>query len=141
MRIKTYLILVGAIFLTGVTPTANAADIWVTHFFTNATVVANSRLLFSAIQAGDAKGRVDVKALLGLPVAFVGEARYSGGGTNIIVRSNIVLNVELQPIRFVGVPGAFSKVEVMGKLKGVDFEKRVIFILAKPADYRVDLTL
>lgn len=141
MRIRTFHILVGVMFLTFVPPAANAADIWVTSHFTNATVIANSRQIFRAIQAGGAKGKADVQALIGSPVAFIGEARYIGGGTNIMVRSNIVLNVELQPSRFVGVHGAFSEVEVMGKLKRVDFEKRVIYILAKPEDYREDFTL
>jgi hypothetical protein len=50
-------------------------------------------------------------------------------------------NVELQPWGFVRTPGASSSVEVSGTLKRVDFDQRVIYILAKPADYLILSTL
>jgi hypothetical protein len=148
MRITIIQILFVVVFLSFAMQAAKA-DTWFTRYYTNATVVANSRQIIEAIQSGDAKSIAGVKALVGSQVAYFGTAGYSGGGTNINIYdliskdSNHVddhlhmrLYVELQPRRDVRMPVAVSFVEVLGTLENVDFDKRIIYIQAKPDNYR-----
>jgi hypothetical protein len=145
MRFTAFHSLVAVAALTLATVTAGAADSWKTHYFTNEIATANSRAVLFAL-SGDANSKTDVKALIGSEVTFCGDALYQGGGTNITLESNIILNVELQPphlkYHFIGVHGAVdSGVEVLGTLKSIDFEKRVIYIRASPKDYRDGITI
>lgn len=120
---------------------AHASDSWRTHSFTNETIIANSHVVISTLISGDAESKARVEALIGSEIAFNGEAKYAGGGTNLILESNVVLNVEMQPAANVRTSGAFSTVEILGTLKKVDFEKKIIYIIAKPKDYKTMLTL
>jgi hypothetical protein len=75
--------------------------------------------------------------LIGSQVVFVGSAASPGGNANLMVWTNVVLEVEIRPERDVRPHSAFWHAEVLGTLKSVDFEKRVIHIQAKPEDWRV----
>lgn len=108
------------------------------YFTNNVTAISNGQIVVSALLAGDS-GRV--QAFIGSEVVFIGYAPWSGGGTNITVESNIVLNVELQPSANVTSHGSGNPAEVLGTLKSVDFQKRVIYIRAKPKDYWKGATL
>jgi hypothetical protein len=153
MRIKTIQMLFTVIFLAFATQ-VTVADITYTPYYTNATVVANSRQIIEAIASGDTNRIAGAKALIGSQVAYYGVADFVGGGTNINIYqfiskdSNHVddhlhmrLYVELKPWHDFRTHGAFSFVEVLGTLESVDFEKRIIYIQAKPENYREFFTL
>ena len=105
--------------------------------FTNETAVANGSTVLSAVLSGDPLSKTNVQALVGSPVVFVGFAAQIGTA-NLLVKSNILVEIELKPWRDVyeNEPHARQNyAEVLGILKSVDFEKRVIHIQAKPADW------
>jgi hypothetical protein len=132
MRITTSLPLFIAAIVLAITIAHADPPPYPYHYFTNATAIANGQIVISALHAGDS-GRV--QALVGSGVGFQGDAPWSGGGTNIIIESNIVLNVELQPSANVRTTSASNQAWVSGILKSIDFQKRVIYIRAKPKDY------
>ena len=114
-----------------------AGDDWKPLHFTNQTAIANGHTVLSAVRSGDAQGRTNIQALLGSQVVFVGSIAPPGGSANLMVWSNIVLEVEIRPARDVRPHAVVWSAEVLGILKSVDFEKRVIHIRAKPEDWRV----
>ena len=122
-----------ALFVT----TAHGQDGWKTICFTNATVITNSRVVFSALNSGDTRSKATVQALIGSQVAFSGygprDANYID---NLIISSNIVLDVELQSPRDMRLKVNGWTAEVSGTLKTVDFEKRIIYIKAKPENWK-----
>ena len=95
-----------------------------------------------------------VQALIGSKFQFRGEAPYRGGGTNIMVLTlsagiwrqidagdqycaqcwSCSRGLDVTPT------GAVMEMAVSGILKRVDFDQRVIYILAKPDDYRSGMT-
>jgi len=137
MRFVNYQPIVTAAFLVGIAMAAFADDSLPPIFFTNQTAVANARAVLSAVRVGDSQSKTNVQALIGSQVVFAGGAAPPGGSANLMVSSNVVLEVEISPSRGVR-PRAISwDAEVLGTLKSVDFEKRVIKIRAKPEDWRV----
>ena len=117
--------------------TAHAADTWSPVFFTNKTAIANGSTVLAAVRSGDTQSKASIQALIGSQVIFVGGAAPPGGNANLMVASNVVLEVEIRPARDVRPHAVVWSAEVLGTLKSVDFEKRVIHIRAKPEDWRV----
>jgi len=117
--------------------TTNAGDGWPPVFFTNTTAIANGSTVLAAVRSGDTQSKASVQALIGSQVVFVGGAAPPGGTANLIVASNVVLEVEIRPVQDVRPHSATWSAEVLGTLNSVDFEKRVIHIRAKPEDWRV----
>jgi hypothetical protein len=142
MRSLTFQIIVAMALLVSA---AHARADWRTLLFTNATVITNSRVVLSALSSGDAKSKSAVQALIGSQVAFSGYGPVEIEGrtkhiNNLMVSTNILLDVEVQP------PLNWSSwdprqhvngwdSEVLGTLKSVDFDKRIIYIKAKPENY------
>ena len=116
--------------------TAHAADYLKPLFFTNETAIGNGSAVLSAVLSGDTQGKASIRSLLGSQVVFVGSAA-SGGNANLMVASNVVLDVEIRPSRDVRPQAVTWSAEVLGTLKSADFKKRVIHIRAKPEDWRV----
>jgi hypothetical protein len=115
---------------------------WPPSFFTNQLAISNGRAVLAAVISGDTQSKTNVQALIGSQVVFEGTGSASPGtmspGTNanLMVWSNVVLQVDIRPPRDDGSHGAFAwSVKVLGRLKGVDFQKRVIHIEAKPEDW------
>jgi hypothetical protein len=121
--------------------TAHAVDYWRPIYFTDKTVIANGSNVLSAVYSSDKQSRARVQALIGSQVAFYGGTAPPGANANLIVGTNIVLDVEIRPFRDVRPHSVCWGADVMGTLKSVDFEKRVIHIRAKPEDWRVRETL
>ena len=134
MRLSILQPIIAAVYFT---ITAHGADYWTPLFFTNQTAVANGSTVLSAVRSGDTQSKASVQALIGSQVVFVGGAAPPGGNANLMVASNIVLEVEIRPARDVRPHAVVWSAEVIGTLKSVDFEKRVIHIRAKPEDWRV----
>ena len=135
MRITPLHLFIALVFLA---LSAAHAELPPFRYSTNTAAIANGHVIILALRSGDSR---KVQELAGSEVVFSGVAPFIGGGTNITVESNIVLNVELRPWHSVRTPGAVSEVEVSGTLKRVDFDKRVIYIRAQPDDYKEKLTL
>ena len=104
---------------------------------TNATAITNGQSVVSALLAGDSSR---VQALVGSQVAFRG---YGSGGSmtnhpaNLMISSNIILDVEIVPARNMIRPCCVWWADVLGTLKSVDFEKRVIYIQARLEDWHL----
>jgi hypothetical protein len=110
---------------------------WTPVFLTNEPALSNGRAVLAAVLCGDAKSRSKVQALIGSQVVFVGGAAPPGGNANLLVWSNVVLEVEIRPLRDVRPRSVVWSVEVLGTLKSVDLAKRTIHIRAKPEDWIV----
>ena len=117
--------------------TAHAADSLSPYYFTNQTAISNGSTVLSAVRSRDTQSKASIQALIGSQVVFVGGAAPPGGNANLIVASNVVLEVEIRPLRDVRPRAVAWSAEVLGTLKSVDFEKRVIHIRARPEDWRV----
>jgi len=63
-------------------------------------------------------------------------AKAGGHLASLMVSDNVILDVEIQPQKEVWPHAGGWSAEVFGILKSVDFEKRVIYIRAKPEDWR-----
>jgi len=131
--VRFQLIVIAVFFIT----TAHAQDGGRPIYFTNQTAVANGNTVLSAVLSGDSQSKTNVQALVGAQVIFVGLAVKEGTG-NLLVKSNIFVEVELKPWRDVYENEPFARqnyAEVLGTLASVDFEKRVVHIQAKPKDW------
>jgi hypothetical protein len=109
--------------------------------FVSFDAVANGNKVLAAVRSADAPSKASIQALIGSQVVFYGYPPnwrvYTGSRADLMVSSNIFLDVEIRPWRDVG-PGAVNwDAKVLGTLKSVDFETRVIHIRAKPEDWRV----
>jgi|SRR5271170_7895389 len=139
MRFASVQLYIAAVFVVITAQTAQAADSWPPVFyFTNETAITNGHLVISAVRSGDDKSKANVKALVGSLVVFVGGGTVRQGA-NLTVSSNILIEVEILPPRDVRPHAAGWNAEVLGILKSVDFEKRTIYIRAKPEDWKEDL--
>jgi len=136
MRFANFQPIVAAALLVGTAIAASADESLPPIFFTNQTAIANARVVLSAVRAGDSQSKTNVQALIGSQVVFAGGAAPPGGNANLMVSSNVVLEVQIRPARDVRPHSVFWVAEVSGTLKGVDFKKRVIHIIAKPEDWR-----
>jgi len=139
-QIRHYLV-AGAVFVAITTQSAPAADNWPRiRQFTNETAIANGHLVISAVRSGDDKSKASIQALIGSQIVIAGGGQV-GQGANLTVSSNIVVDIEILPMRGVIPQAAGWTAEVLGTLKRVDFKKRVIYMQAKPEDWRVDAAL
>jgi hypothetical protein len=136
MRFAGFHHIVAATLLFAAGCTAFAADTPKPFFFTNQIAIANGQIVLSAIHSGVSQSQTNIQALIGSPVVFIGSAAPPGGNANLMVSSNVVLEVEIRPARDVRPHSVFWDAEVFGTLKSVDFEKRVIHIQARPEDWR-----
>jgi hypothetical protein len=146
MRVFYFILTLFAVVLSGysqqIPPAAERS--FKTHAFTNETVVANSRTVLLAVYSGGSHNRANVQALIGSQVAYCGyaalPAQAGGHPASLMLSSNVVLNVDIQPPKDVRPLAATWCAEVMGTLERVDFQKRIIYIQAKPEDWICVLT-
>ena len=131
MRFASYHILVVTWLLAA---SAFADDTTKPYFFTNQIAVSNGQAVVSAVCSGSSQ--TNIQALIGSPVVFIGGAAPPGGNANLTVWSNVVVEVEISPARDVRPHSVYWEAEVLGSLKSVDFQKRIIHIRAKPDDWR-----
>ena len=139
----------GAVFLAAFTLAASGWD--QPTLFTNKVAIANGQKVLAAILAADSQSKSNIQALIGSQVVFFTHAG-PWGATNCVLRiqSNTVLAVEFSPPYkwppdTPGHPRAahvypsylFYSSEVLGTLKSVDLEKRVVRIVAKQEDWKV----
>jgi hypothetical protein len=133
MRFARFHILVVTLLLAA-SDVAFADDAPKPYFFTNQIAVSNGQAVVSAVCSGSSQ--TNTQALTGSPVVFIGGAAPPGGNANLTVWSNVVVEVEIRPARDVRPHSVYWEAEVLGTLKSVDFQKRVIHIWAKPDDWR-----
>ncbi|HEV2318732.1 MAG TPA: hypothetical protein VGV18_03215 [Verrucomicrobiae bacterium] len=145
MRVFYFIVTLFTVVLSGYSQQIPAAaerslKTWV---FTNETVVANSRTVLLSVHSGSSHSRAEVQTLIGSQVAYCGyaalAAQAGGHPASLMLSSNVVLNVDIQPLKDVRPQAATWCAEVMGTLKRVDFQKRIIYIQAKPEDWRLML--
>jgi hypothetical protein len=135
MRSARLQLIIAAVFFAFA---AQAADFWPPRSFTNETAIVNGHTVWLAVLSGDAQSKTNVQKLVGSQVGFAGYA-LQFGSANLWVNSNIVVEVEIRPPQDVYRNVSHARqisVEVLGILKSVDFEKRVIYIQAKPEGWR-----
>ena len=135
MRLSIFLHIIAVMFFT---TAAQAVDYWRPIFFTNQIAIANGSNILSAIYSGNARTKERVRALIGSQVVFYGGTAPRGANANLIVGTNIIVEIEIRPFRDVRPPHSVAwGADVTGTLKSVDFVKRVIHIRAKPEDWKV----
>ena len=132
---KCQFLLVLALF--AVVKIGHAADEWGPYWLTNQLAVSHGRTILAAVRSGDTQARTNVQALIGSQVVFVGGVAPPGGNANLMLSTNVLPVVDMQPQRDVRPHSVAWSAEVLGTLKNVDFEKRVIHIRAKPENWRV----
>jgi hypothetical protein len=103
----------------------------------HAAAIHNGQVALSAIQSNGQPGHHAVESLIGSPVAFFGGAAPPGGNANLIVSNDVTVDVELRPYRDVRPQAVSWDAWVVGRLKSVDFQKRIIYIRAHPDDWLV----
>jgi hypothetical protein len=138
MRSARFQLIITAMFFA---IAAQAADFWLPRGFTNETPIVNGRTVWLAVLSGDAQSQTNIQKLVGSQVGFAGYAyALQFGNANLWVNSNIVVEVEIRPPQDVNRNVYHARqisAEVLGILKSVDFEKRVIHIQAKPEDWKI----
>ncbi|HEV2329747.1 MAG TPA: hypothetical protein VGY56_13275 [Verrucomicrobiae bacterium] len=146
MRVFYFIVALFTVTLSGYSqqiPAAAGRNL-ATYFFTNETVVANSRTVLLAVYSGSGHSRAEVQTLIGSQVAYGGYAALAaeagGHPASLMLSGNVVLNVDIQPPKDVRPQAATWYAQVMGTLKRVDFQKRIIYIQAKPENWRLMLT-
>jgi len=135
MRIARLQAIIAAVFFAFA---AQAADFWRPRSFTNETAIVNGRTVWLAALSGDVQSETNIQKLVGSQVGFAGYA-LQFGRASLMVNSNIVVEVEIRPPQDVYRNVSHARqifIEVVGALQRVDFEKRVIYIQAKPEDWR-----
>jgi len=121
----------------GYVAVAGRADIWAPFFSTNRTAITNGWKVLDAVLSGDSMSKNNIRAMYGSQVVFAGDGPRPEGRADLVLLSNVVLEVEISPGQL-GKQNCFSwSAEVLGTLKSVDFDKRVIRIVAKPEDWRL----
>ena len=109
--------------------------------FVSFDAVTNGNTVLAAVRSADAQSKMSVRALIGSQVVFYGyppDGRvYEGTIADLMISSNVVLEVEIRPFRDVSPHAIAWDAKVLGTLKSIDFEKRVIRIRARPEDWRV----
>jgi hypothetical protein len=133
MRFTSFCIFI-VTWLLAVCDFAFADDTPKPYFFTNQVAVSNGQAVVSAVCSGGSQ--TNILALIGSPVVFIGGEAPPGGDANLTVWSNVVVEVEIRPARDVQPHSVYWEAEVLGTLKSVDFQKRVIHIWAKPDDWK-----
>jgi len=116
---------------------AAAQDFLSPIYFTNHSAISNGRSVLTAMISEDAQRKTNVQALIGSQVVFVGGTAPPGGSANLMVWTNVLLEVQIRPARDVRPHSVVWTSEVLGTLESVDFQKRVIHIQAKPEDWIV----
>lgn len=98
-------------------------------------------LILTGIRAGNSQERDKVQSFIGETVILEGCASLHRVGITSDLRTDddIQIDIDLVPNRNVNPPGPHGSwcAEVRGIFRGVDFEKREIYITAKPQDYHV----
>jgi hypothetical protein len=103
--------------------------------FTNELAAfTNGQAVVAALKRGDEPGRKQLRALIGSRVLFDGSA--GSGNADLKIGKDILLEVEVSPPREVRPHARNWLAEVVGVLTGVDVEKRVIHIKARPEEWK-----
>jgi hypothetical protein len=116
---------------------AGRTDIWAPSFLEKRTAITNGWKVLNAVLSGDANSKRSIRALYGSQVVFAGDGPRADSYANLDLVSNVVLEVEISP-GHLSHPQNFSwSAEVFGTVKEVDFDKRVIRIVAEPENWIV----
>ena len=118
--------------------------------FTNQTAaIANGHTVLSAMLADGAHTKTNIQALIGSQVVFYTHRGPKGTNCVLTLKSNTVLVVKFNPPYkypdmniFWGHGNTypsdeFYSTEILGTLRSVDVEKRVINIVAKQEDWKI----
>jgi hypothetical protein len=136
MRSKpfTILLLLTAALLSSSGATCRASGPVAPICFTNEVAAfTNGQAVLAALKSGDAQSKKLIKALIGSRVLFAGSER----ANDLNLGGNIFLVVDGSRPPREGRPHARTWAdEVVGVLKSVDFEKRLIHIEARPEDWK-----
>ena len=137
MRCATLQVIVAvAVLLPGLQRVLADENLVPMHFRYEKVAITNGRTVLSAVLSGDAQSKTNVQALIGSKVVFVGGAAPPEDNANLVVWSNVVVEVELRPSRNVIPRSVYWEAEVLGTLQSVDFKRKIIRIRAKPDDWR-----
>ena len=138
MRASLLSILAVAFFvLAGIS--SRAEDRRAPIYFTNELVAfTNGLKVLTAVKVADAKGKERVESLIGSRVLFRGNNSEAPHGTNadLNLGNGVLLIVELNPHLNIRLPGRMWVAEVVGVLKSVDFEHRIVHIKALPEEWK-----
>jgi hypothetical protein len=117
--------------------------------FTNQTAIANGHIVLSSMFADGAQTKTNIQALIGSQVVFYTHGGSKGTNCVLTLQSNTVLVVEFNPpYKYPGMnifwghgntypSDEFYSTEILGTLKSVDVEKRVINIVARQEDWKI----
>jgi hypothetical protein len=117
-------------------------------FSTNKVAVANGQKTFQALLVADGQSKTNIQALIGSQVVFYPTRGPKGTNDCVLtLPERVFLLVEFSPPyqwdKRLWEPGSkypsdmFYSTAILGTLKSVDFEKRVITIVAKQQDWIV----
>lgn len=107
--------------------------------FTNELAAfTNGQTVLRAINLGNAQDKIQAQALAGTRVLFTGSSWEAPRGTkaDLNLGNGILLKVELTTERNVRPHGAMWRAEVVGVLKDVDFEKRIVTVRTRPEEWQ-----
>jgi hypothetical protein len=110
--------------------------------FTNELVAfTNGLAVTTAFKTAEAISQAHVDSLIGSRVLFDGNSWDAPRGTNadLNLGGGLLLCVELEPQHDVRPHGGLWRAEVVGVLRSIDFEKRVIHVKARPEDWKAYL--
>jgi hypothetical protein len=131
------IVLIAAGSVRGETAT-NAASLEMTFSFTN--IFPNSEV---AVQNGSnivkyiESGKLDeARKLIGKDVALYGGVAPPGGNADLVLAGGILLKIEIYPSRDVRPHAVAWSACVLGNVTGVDVQKKVIRIKARPENWQ-----
>ena len=117
--------------------------------FTNQTAIANGKAVLSAVYADAAQSKTNIQALIGSQVVFYTHRGPTGTNCVLTLRSNFVVFVEFNPpYKYPGMNifwghgntypcDEFYSTEILGTLKSIDMEKRIVTVVARQEDWKV----
>ena len=136
MRQKAYpllLLLTAALILSNATICRASSPVAPICFTNEVAAFTNGQAVLAGLKSGDAQSKKVIQGLVGSRVLFDGLE--SGNGLKL--GENIFLEVEGSSPPREGRPHARNWAdEIVGVLKSVDFEKRVIHIKARPEGWK-----
>jgi len=83
------------------------------------------------------KGKKSSAKMIGKYAAFYGGTAPPGKNANLILSDGTILDIKVLPYRDVRPQAVVWSVCVLGRLDRIDFEKRIIYMTVKPANWRV----
>lgn len=137
MRI-TFISLLIATVLALAETTAQAEDHRKPICFTNELAAfTNGSTVLTAITTSNYLAKARIESLIGSRVLFDGDnSKVPSTNADLNLGKGVILRVELNPQRDILPKGPMWRAEVVGILRSVDFERRVIHITARPEEWQ-----